>query len=229
MSKGDGTSMGDRFKAYEKVFIHSLPRRMPVILRVDGRAFHTITRKRFGKKWSMEFTEQMIETAKALINETKSNFCYCQSDEISLLLTDYRTINTEPWFDYNINKMVSISASIAASTFSRIYGNLVCFDSRVFSLPMDEVCNYFIWRQRDYTRNAVQMAGREHFSHKELQNKNGNEIQELLFSQKQINFNDYPIVRKRGFSIVNKEVNLDIPIFSQDRKFVEDHVYVRED
>ena len=205
MSKLDGLAIGDRMKRYEKVSEFVLSRRIPVIIRIDGRAFHTVTRKRFGKNWSMEFVEQMIETAKTVMTDIQGcNFCYSQSDEISFLLTDYTTIRTEAWFGYDIRKLISISASLASSVFSRLYGKNVCFDSRAFSLPQDEVCNYFIWRQVDATRNAIQMAGREYFSHKQLNEKSCNEIQEMLFQENNINFNDYPVVRKRGFSIIKQ-------------------------
>jgi tRNA(His) 5'-end guanylyltransferase len=229
MSKSDGLSIGDRMKRYESCFHWTLPHRIPVILRIDGRAFHTITRKRFGKGWSMEFVDQMIETAKVVAKDIQGcKFCYCQSDEISFLLTDYKTITTDSWFDYDVCKMISISASLASSVFSRLYGKNVCFDSRVFSVPQDEVTNYFVWRQIDATRNAIQFAGRENYSHKELFQKSCSDIQELLF-QKGINFDKYPVVRKRGFCIVDNEVDLQIPIFSKNRDYVEKHVNVRED
>jgi len=225
----DGLDIGNRMKTYENVSAWTLSPRIPVILRVDGRAFHTITRKRFGRAWSMEFVEQMRETAKVLLNEIQGcNFCYSQSDEISFLLTDYRRINTDGWFGYDARKMISISASLAGSVFSQLYGRNVAFDSRVFSLPQDEVANYFLWRQIDATRNAIQMAGREMYSHKELHHKSCNEIQELMF-QKGVNFNDFPVVRRRGFCVVNGEVDLDVPIFSKDREYIERHVYIRED
>lgn len=230
MPKLGGLDIGNRMKAYERCSEYILPKRIPVILRIDGRAFHTITRKRFGKKWSMEFVEQMIETAKTVISDIQGcSFCYSQSDEISFLLTDYKTIKTEGWFAYDSRKMISISASLASAVFSQLYGRSVCFDSRCFSMPQDDICNYFLWRQIDATRNAIQMAGREYFSHKQLNLKGCNEIQELLFQEKNINFNDYPIVRKRGFCITEKEVDLEIPIFNQNREYVEKWVYVRED
>ena len=171
MSGKDGLDIGDRMKRYEAVSAWTLPRRIPVILRIDGRAFHTITRKRFGKAWSMEFVEQMIETAKTVLADIQGcDFCYCQSDEISFLLTDYKKITTDGWFGYDARKMISISASLASAVFSQLHGRNICFDSRVFSMPQDEVVNYFIWRQIDATRNAVQMAGREYYSHKQLNN-----------------------------------------------------------
>lgn len=228
--KGDGLDIGNRMKEYERCSEIILPRRIPVIIRIDGRAFHTITRKRFGKKWSMEFTEQMTKTAIALMKDIQGcDFCYSQSDEISFLLTDYKTIRTDRWFDYDLRKLVSISASLASSLFSRIYGVNICFDSRAFSIPQDDVCNYFVWRQIDATRNAIQMAGREYFSHKQLHLKSCNDIQEMLFQEHKINFNDYPIVRKRGFCLVDGNVDYEIPIFTKDREYVERYVYVKED
>jgi tRNA(His) 5'-end guanylyltransferase len=229
MAGSDKTSIGDRFKDYEAVTRYYLPYRVPLILRVDGRSFHSVTRKSFGKKWAREFTDIMIETSKNVQKEIDGcSIAYCQSDEISFLITNYKTISTEGWFKYNLSKMVSISASIASVTFSMLYGKPVSFDSRVFSVPQDDITNYFIWRQQDSTRNAIQMAGREYYSHKELNNKNCNMIQEMLF-QKGLNFNDYPIIRKRGFCIVNEELDENIPVFSKDREYIEQHIYIRED
>ena len=175
--------MGDRMKRYEGVSSYSLPRRIPVILRVDGRAFHTVVKKQFGKTWSCIFVTYMQEVALALCKEIQGcAFCYCQSDEISFLLTDYKTIQTDPWFDYDVSKMVSISASTAAVTFSRRLDQVVSFDSRAFSIPQDDVVNYFLWRQRDAVRNAIQMAAREYYSHKELHKKSFSDLNELFLN-----------------------------------------------
>lgn len=81
----------------------------------------------------------------------------------------------------------------------------------------------------DATRNAIQMAGREYFSHKQLQGKSCNNIQEMLFQEKSINFNDYSKIRKRGFCIVDGVLDMNIPVFTKDREYIERHVYVRED
>ena len=229
-NNSDGLDIGNRMKGYENVALHILTRRIPVILRIDGRSFHSITRKRFGKKWSMEFVEQMKETALSVINEIQGcNICYAQSDEINFLLTDYKTIQTEAWFGYDLRKIISISASLASSVFSRLYGKNISFDSRAFNIPQDEVCNYFIWRQIDATRNAIQMIGREYFSHKELHLKSCNEIQEMLFQKHNINFNDLSNVRKRGFCVVDKKADFEIPIFTKDRNYIEKWVYIRKD
>jgi tRNA(His) guanylyltransferase len=230
MTKTDGLDIGERMKQYENVSAWKLPKRVPVIVRIDGRAFHTITRRRFGRNWSREFVDTMVVVAKAVQKDIQGcNFCYCQSDEISFLLTDYETIKTEGYFDYDARKIISITASFASAIFSNLYGKPICFDSRCFSMPQDDICNYFLWRQIDAFRNSVQMAGREHFSHKELHKVSGAEIQEKLFQEKGINFNDYPIIRKRGFCIVNGELDENIPEFSKDRDYVEKFIYVRKD
>lgn len=226
----DLSDLGIRMKRYEGVSTKLLPRRIPVIIRLDGKAFHTLTRKYYNKGFSEEFTKDMITTAEHLVKNIQGcSFCYSQSDEISLLLTDYQTIRTEPWFGYSVNKVVSISSALASSRFSRILNDSVLFDCRAFSVPQDEVCNYFIWRQNDATRNAIQMAGQEYFSHKQLHGKNCNEIQEMLFTLKDINFNDYTAYRKRGWCIINNKIDLNIPIFTQEREYIEKFVYVRED
>ncbi len=225
-----GISLGDRMKGYEGCFSTKLPRRVPVIVRVDGKAFHTFTRRMFGRGYSEVFVEMMSDTAKYLQKEIQGcDFCYVQSDEISLLLTDYRTIKTDAWFGNEVNKIVSVSAALASSSMSLTIGDHVEFDSRAFSCPQDEVCNYFIWRQQDATRNAIQMAGQEYFSHSELNKKSCSDIQEMLFSGKAINFNDYPTVRKRGLAIVSGNSDSEIPIFSEDRNYIDRHVFIRED
>ena len=226
----DHSDIAKRMKAYERCAEWVLPRRIPVIVRIDGRSFHGFTKGLYGKRWSPDFVNAMNVTAQAVMADMQGcDFCYCQSDEISFLLTDYRTVNTQPWFGYDVRKMMSISASMASVEFCRIINTRAYFDSRCFSVPQDDVCNYFIWRQQDATRNAIQMAGREYFSHKQLHKKSCNDIQEMLFQEHGINFNDYLTVRKRGFCLTANGVDMEIPIFTQDREYIEKWVYVKED
>lgn len=226
---GMSDSLGDRMKCYERAFEVMLPRRMPVVIRIDGRAFHTLTKRMFGRGWNREFVGLMVDVAKEIQRQAQGcNIAYCQSDEVSFLLTDYRTITSESWFGNDLSKLVSLTASIAGSVMSLSTKQNVTFDSRAFVLPQDDVVNYFIWRQQDATRNAIQMAARELYSHKELHLKNCSDLQEMMF-QKGTNFNDLPTIRKRGFCVVNGELDEDIPIFTQDRSYIEKFVYVRED
>lgn len=174
-------ALGDRMKKnYEDRYRFCLTRRMPVILRLDGKAFHTLTR-RCEKPFSPSFQTTMERTAITLCEEIQGVKCsFTQSDEISLLITDFDTILTDAWFDYNVQKMVSVSAGIASASFSSLWGERGVFDARVFNIPKEEVCNYFIWRQLDWVRNSIHMLARAHFSQKQLQNKNRDDMEEML-------------------------------------------------
>ena len=225
-------SLGDRMKGfYEDRYRIYLTRRMPVIVRVDGNAFHTFTRG-LERPFDRDFMDIMQRTCLSLCQNIQG--CvggYVQSDEISLLLVDYNTIRTDAWFDYNLQKVTSLAAARATMTFNGLVRRRVehyqaladamipnidsqienrrkarlwepkidkaMFDARAFNIPKEEVCNYFVWRQQDATRNSIQSAGQAVFSHKELDRKSQSDIQEMLF-QKEINWNDYSIPEKRG-------------------------------
>ncbi len=194
-------ALGDRIKRqYEKRSQTYLPRRTYTIVRVDGRAFHTYTRG-LAEPFDEQLVEDMNATACALCDEISgSQFAFVQSDEVSILVTDFATDETEAWFDGNVQKIVSISASIATARFNERRGDWKAqFDSRVFIIPdRTEVENYFIWRQNDATRNSIQMAAQAQFSQKQMDHKSCDELQEMLFSEKGINWNNYPVPMKRG-------------------------------
>lgn len=235
---------GNRMKEYENAFRHSLPRRLPVILRIDGCHFHTFTRGMV-KPFDEALTKALWETCKYLAHNIMGcKLAYHQSDEISLLLTNYDKLTTQSWFDNNIQKMASVSASMATAKFNeeikKYYPdkNLAMFDSRSWVLPHDEVTNYFLWRQQDATKNSISMICQAHFSQKELQGLDGKELQDKLFLEKGINWNDLPVWQKRGACITKQtytkgatqrskwDVDLETPIFSQNRDYINQYVYL---
>jgi tRNA(His) 5'-end guanylyltransferase len=136
---------------------------------------------------------------------------YVQSDEISLLLIDYRDIKTDAWFDGNLQKIVSVSASIAGAEMTSrsfgLFGELrpAAFDCRAFVLPQDEVNNYFIWRQQDWIRNSIQMLAQSLYSQKELQNKNTGMLHEMCY-QKGFNWADQSSHIKNGRVVIQRQV-----------------------
>ena len=164
-----------------------LTRRTPAILRIDGRAFHTFTRT-FEKPFDTKFSASMDFTTSALMKQIQgAKMAYVQSDEISILLTDYDELNSGAWFDYNVQKMCSIAAATATAEFnavmSAMLGNACCkatFDCRVFNIPQNEIANYFLWRAKDWHRNSVQMYARASFSHKQLHGKSQQEMHDML-------------------------------------------------
>jgi len=219
--------LDDRMKAYENIYRYPVMPRMPVIIRVDGKAFHTLTRG-CDRPFDTPLMDAMDQTAQCLVNEIQNaRMAYVQSDEISVLLVDYNKFESQQWFGGNLNKMVSISAAIATLNFSKVYGKDAYFDSRVFVLPEREVANYFVWRQEDCTRNSISMAAQANFSHKELHGVNTGMMQEKLF-QKGINWNDYPTRCKRGAVATVDGIDTEIPIFTKDRAYIEKHLTVEE-
>jgi len=226
--------LGNRIKSfYEDRSKTYLLRRTPVIIRVDGRAFSSFC-KRFEKPYDQFLNKSLNDVMLYLCKNIQGvKIAERHSDEISLLLTDYDDIKTDSFFDYNVQKICSISASMATAEFCRLLAkeqislnfensikNVIdfdtscwpCFDSRCFNIPESEIANYFYWRALDAKRNSINMLSQSLFSHKELQNKTCNEMQEMLFQKKGINWGKLEGGRKAGFIAIrekeNKAVNL---------------------
>lgn len=285
--------LGVRMKTYyEQIPKTKLMRRTPVALRIDGKAFHTFTRG-FQKPFDEVLIRSMQETMKYLCENIQGCVLgYTQSNEITLILVDYKKLTSSAWFDYEVQKMCSIASSMATMAFNKFFANNfynleqdyaiehetsgwygkgtpeyeICeiyskavdkgamFDCRCFNIPKEEVTNCIYWRQLDATRNSIQMVGQANFSHKELQNKSCNDIQDMLMTQKGINWNDLPVYQKRGSCCVRNKivvksdgimetvqlkdtsksenewiVDKNIPIFKgEDRKYIDQLVYIGE-
>ena len=285
-------NLGKRMKEfYEQVPKTRLVRRMPVAIRIDGKAFHTFTRG-FQKPFDKVLMQSMQETTKYLCENVQGCvFGYTQSDEITLILVDYKELDTSAWFDYEVQKLCSISASMATMAFNKFFAKNVdewgrktftdwdeggtndpevvnspewelmqtyskalakgaMFDARCFNIPKEEVTNLVYWRQLDAARNSVQMVGQANFSHKELQNKSCNMIQDMLHEQKGINWNDFPVDCKRGAAVIKRKIGTNIAaacgiagatyenrwvidrnmpmLKGEDRKYLDDLIYVGE-
>jgi len=206
-------SLGDRMKDYEGRSDFRLQRKMPVVMRLDGKAFHTLTRG-LDRPWCERFTRCMWAAAEALCENVQGcQLAYVQSDEITLLLKDWQSHGTDAWFDYRVQKMCSVAASIATDAFTAEWRRLfdeppkkAWFDARAWNIAEAEVTNAFIWRQRDATKNSVTMLAQAHFSHKELHGKNGSQKQDMLMGlDEPVNWNDCEVWQKRGVCIVKEE------------------------
>ena len=219
MSKNTNDALGERMKKYENITRYYLSPKSYVLARLDGHSFYTYTKK-LNKPFDEGFVNDMNKTAVYLCEKLQNvKFAYVQSDEISILLHE-DGINSETWFDNNIQKMASVSSSIATPKFNqlRTINNLFNipkselfnavryideiplaeFDSRFWTVPsIIEVYNYFIWRQRDCEKNSISSVAQSLYSHKELENKNSLDKQELLL-RKDIDWNDYDPALKRG-------------------------------
>lgn len=260
--------LGIRMKTfYEQIPKTKLMRRTPVAIRIDGKAFHTFTRG-FKKPFDAVLMKSMQQTMKYLCENIQGCVLgYTQSDEITLILVDYKKLNSSAWFDYEVQKMCSIAASMATMAFNQFFKEAIwdyesdwkfsltpqsveiqeqhakyvavlknaakkgaMFDARVFNIPKEEVTNLIYWRQLDATRNSIQMVGQANFSHKELQDKSCNEIQDMLMVQKGINWNDFAVSQKRGSCCIKEAyehegvqrthwvIDNNIPIFKEENR-----------
>lgn len=221
------SSIGNRMKNnYENRYRFKLTRRTPVIIRLDGKSFHTLTRKCM-KPFDLVFQNAMERTAMFLCAEIQGCKCaYIQSDEISLLLTDFDKLETDAWFDYNLQKITSISSGFASVVFTKIYNKFGIFDSRAFNLPKEEVCNYFIWRQKDWFRNSIQMLSQKYYSSKELHCKNTKDMHEMLH-EKNINWSKLENVWKNGSFIYKLDTGFTTTyenIFTKNRDSIEKYL-----
>lgn len=208
--------LGERMKFYESQFGENLAYLMPMvpaIIRLDGRAFHSFT-KGLDRPFDAGLIQLMVETTKHLVEETNAVLGYTQSDEISLVLYQ-QEYQSQLYFDGRVSKINSLLASSCSLFFNAKLAEYLPskvgiqpqFDCRCFSVPnKEEAINAIIWREQDATRNSVQMLGQSKFSHRELQNKNCNEIQEMLFQTHSINWNDLPAQLKRGTYLQRRSV-----------------------
>jgi tRNA(His) 5'-end guanylyltransferase len=206
--------IGDRMKEnYEDRQRFYLTRRTPVIVRVDGQAFHTFTRG-FKRPFDERLLTSMIAGAEVVFQAMQGcKLAYIQSDEASFVLTDYDNLTTEAWFDYNKSKIETISASAMTAAFNAILGSFGCtrelatFDARAFNIPASEVVNYFLWRAKDWYRNSVMMYAQSVFSHQELQNKSVQAVHEMLHSKRKNWAADLSHTLKNGTFLVSNGRN----------------------
>jgi len=235
--------LGDRIKSqYEDRTRYSLPRRTYTLIRLDGKSFHTYTRN-LTKPFDNDLFEDIDGAIIAMLPEIQGAvFAYTQSDEISILLTDFATPNTDAWFDGNLQKMCSVSASIITAEFNkfRMWRRdivmdtvnkpldfstfpMAYFDARVFTIPdRIEVMNYLIWRNQDCARNSVSMVAQSLFSHKELHGKNTKDKHDMMH-EKGVNWaTDYTDGQKNGRLIVKEEYMAPIALPKTDVQIARD-------
>ena len=191
-------------KMRELEYFHSL-RILPgawAIIRVDGRSFSRFTAERFEKPFDLKFHELMLTTTQALLDELSGIFAYTESDEISILLPADWSL-----FDRSVEKVVSISASIASSQFSCAIGEPVTFDSRVWmGASKSQVGDYFSWRQADATRCAMngwcywtlRKAGHSARKATSMLDRQSVAFKNELLFEHGINFNELPLWQRRG-------------------------------
>jgi tRNA(His) guanylyltransferase len=196
---------GDRMKRFEKMGDTRLFKTLPIMARLDGKCFHNFT-KGLIKPFDLELNALMAETTRLLVEDTNARVGYTQSDEITLIFYS-DSWKSEIFMGGKSSKIISLLAAKVSVTFNKLLKSYLpskadempLFDCRVWNVPNQvEAVNALIWREKDAVRNSIQMLGQSEFSHNELQGKSCNEIQDMLWKQKNINWNDLPAKLKRG-------------------------------
>lgn len=220
----DKTSLGNRMKQYENVNRQYLTSRTPVIIRVDGRSFHSYT-KGFDKPFDHRIINAMVYAAEKVAEDMQGfQAAYIQSDEASFVMHDYTNLQSEGWFGYNLNKIISISASLMTIHFNAYIGKerkknfsetmevlcnkdakIALFDSRAFNVPREDVSNYFLFRSQDNHRNSLSSYAQSLFSHKQLHKKNQYNIHEMLYKIGKNWTTDLLPVEKNGTFLIKDE------------------------
>lgn len=199
-------TLGDRMKLYEGTYAQQrfLPG-IPIVARIDGRGFSRFTRG-MNRPFDKTMSDAMIHTTRELVKHTQASVGYTQSDEITLIWYS-NDFKSKVWFDGRVQKMVSILGAHATLYFNQYVNKHMpqyakrnpTFDARVWNVPtLQEAVNVLIWREWDASKNSIQMAGHNYFSNAQLHKKNTSEIQEMLWSEHNVNWNDYPRFFKRG-------------------------------
>jgi len=237
------SSLRERIRGYEDAYRIKLPRRTPLIIRVDGRAFHTLTRG-LVEPWDVDFACTMDKVASDLLREVSgAKVAYVQSDEITLLVTDYDTYETQPWFDKGLQKIVSVSASIATRSFNtrmsyysdsprdekRIYADkaYATFDSRAFVVPREEVCNVFVDRQQDCIRNSILNLGQTIIGKKAIHEMSCEDIKNTLrLRDSKDAWESKDPYWKYGRVVTAEGGTHPAPVFTEDRKFIDKFVWL---
>lgn len=195
--------LGNRMKEYEMQNRSKLMKKVPIIIRLDGKSFHTYTRG-MKRPFDEKLGSAMKETMKFLCTKIPQvRLGYTQSDEITLVLTNDTRLDSDTWFDNQIQKIVSISAAMATFKFNEIMysetNKMALFDSRVFTVPnYIEASNCVYWRQLDAKRNSVQMLAQSLFSHKELQGLSAVTLIEKIKNEKNIEWDSLETWKKWG-------------------------------
>ncbi len=230
-------------KEYEVYGDLKVPINSKIILRLDGRSFHSLAKNlNLKKPYDEDFAKLMVKVSKDLFNDFAPRFIYTFSDEISILLDNIP-------FNGRIEKINSVMASFAASSFTynldKQISKAVAFDSRIIPITNDDIPKYFKWRQDEAWRNCINAYGiytlkskySDEVANKKIKGLKSSDIHELLFKEG-INLNDVDNWQKRGIAIYkqNKEIvgynkkqgknqtsyrsflfaDLEIPIFSEN-------------
>jgi tRNA(His) guanylyltransferase len=214
MGSIDKSAIAVRQKRLEHAGRVYFPARTYTVARFDGRSFHGYAAN-MTRPYDTRLIEAMREAMRAICNEASGCVLgYCQSDEITIVMTDFASEGTEAWFGGSKSKIESVGASIVSGAFNaaaaRLFGDelggkIAAFDGRAWAVPDPaQVAENFIFRQQDAERNSVSMLAQAYFSHRQLQGVGRRAMIEMLEAEHGVRWADQPASFKRGSVCVRR-------------------------
>lgn len=224
-------NLEDRMNYFRDLADYKLIPNSYVLAMVDGRGFSSKIKKRFKLPFDDTFIDIMNQVAAYVCKEIQGcKFAFAQSDEISFIITDFDTPESDSFFGYRLCKMQSIIAGLATAKFNQLIWkellatpcsteNLVQmmedqplyhFDCKCWNVPThNDAIGWILYRQNDCIRNSKQQAAQTYLSHKALVGKHTDEQIELLKREKGIDWNtEYDDGKKYGRFIFKEEKTL---------------------
>lgn len=229
-----GDDLGDRVKSFESVGTRvKLPEGHPILIRLDGRAFHTLTRH-CERPFDAGLRRAMVETARACAEETNATLAYTQSDEINLVLPPIVEGGNQGYFGGRVQKIQSCLAARASVVFNFLLpthlphllprvkpANLPVFDCRVWAVPGEaEAVEAILWREIDARVNAVSQVGHTHFKGRKLEGVSSQEIK-LLLEEKGVDYKSFPLEFRRGVYLQRRRVTRGFTEEERENPFVQ--------
>ena len=236
------SNLGDRMKLYEEPTRLRLQIKTPVVIRVDGRSFHTYTRGA-QKPYDVLIQKAMQAATLALCNKAMGAVVgFQQSDEITVICQDWQNYESEQWFGGNVQKIATAAVVIATNAFNSYPGVIeafgqASFDGRVHNIPHHEIVNHLIWRQQDTLRNSVSSLAQYYFSHSDLQGKSCDEMKAMLLEKVDVDWvTVLPSFVRNGFVVSKQYVQFEgagplehglpawtpdfnVPLFNENREY----------
>lgn len=201
MNRAEFEALGDKHKKYEGMNQQYFMPMLPIMVRLDGKAFHTFT-KGLARPYDARMSHCMAVAAKAVLEITQGLIAYTQSDEITVIIPAQENM----FYGGRRDKINSVLAAAASVAFNKAIAIHIpekahldpVFDCRSWQYPTDDLCvESLLWRETDATRNSLTMACSAVYKQHELQHK-GFVDQHNMLHEKGINWNNYPNFFKRG-------------------------------
>jgi tRNA(His) 5'-end guanylyltransferase len=157
-------TLKSRIDDYQSRSSHKLLPKLPVIIIISGRGFTQLT-SLLDKPFSLPLAKCFYATMKALMQQIEGAvFGYTANDEIVIVCRNDQSLNTNPWFDNDPQRISSAVASMATLFFNREAGSRELFEGATFIVQtfvvpnIPEAINVLVCKQQGIFAASVSLA-----------------------------------------------------------------------